>query len=91
MSHLAKWLSVRLQTKWLRVRIPLLLISFDYKIRNDHKIFHSSFKLIPSDSDINEEFKFMDQSIMTKIRNYARKDWIVLDIIEKHIIKIFEC
>ena len=28
---------------------------------------------------------------MTKIRNYARKDWIALDVIVKHIIKIFEC
>ena len=32
----------------------------------------------------------MHQSIMTKIKNYADKEWIVLDIIIKHNIKIFE-
>ena len=31
----------------------------------------------------------MDQSIMTKIRN-ASKDWNVLNLIIKHIIKIIE-
>ena len=33
----------------------------------------------------------MYQSIMTKIKNYADRDWIVLDVIIKHSIKIFEC
>ena len=33
----------------------------------------------------------MHQSIMTKIKKYAGKDWIVLDVIIKHKIKIFEC
>ena len=28
---------------------------------------------------------------MTKIKNYASKDWIVLDVIVKHSIKIFAC
>ena len=32
----------------------------------------------------------MHQSIMTKIRNYASKDWNVLNLIIKHIIKIIE-
>ena len=32
----------------------------------------------------------MDQSIMTKIKNYADKDWIVLDVIIEDSIKI-EC
>ena len=32
----------------------------------------------------------MHQSIMTKIENYACKDWIVLDVILKHSIKIIE-
>ena len=31
-------------------------------------------KLIASDSDIDEEFKFMHQSIMTKIKNYASEE-----------------
>ena len=30
------------------------------------KFFHLSGKVIDSDSDIDEAFKFMDQSIMTK-------------------------
>ena len=28
---------------------------------------------------------------MTKIKNYTSKDWIILDVIIKHIIKIFVC
>ena len=46
-------------------------------------MFHSSAKLIASDSDIDEAFKSIHQSIMTKIKNYACKDWIVLDVIIK--------
>ena len=45
----------------------------DYKKRNDHKIFQSSSKLINSDPDIDEAFKSMHQSIMSKIKNYASK------------------
>ena len=67
------------------------ILALDYKERNDHKIFHSSAKLIVSDSGIDEAFKFIHQSIMTKLKNYACKDWIVLDVIIKHSIKIFEC
>ena len=33
----------------------------------------------------------MHQSIMTKIKNYTYEDWIVLDVIIKHSIKIFGC
>ena len=55
----------------------------DYKKRIDYKIFHSSTKLIASDSDIDKVFKSMHQSIITKIKNYAEKDWIVLDVIIK--------
>ena len=71
-----------------KVQTTLVL---DYKKRNNRNIFHSSAKLIASDSDIDEAFKSMHQSIMTKIKNYACKDWIVLDVIIKHSIKIFEC
>ena len=67
------------------------ILALDYKKINDGKISHSSAKLIASDSDIDEAFKYMHQSIMTKIKNYACKDWIVLDVIIKHGIKIFEC
>ena len=44
-----------------------------------------------SDSDIDKTFKSMHQSIMTKIKGCAYKDWIVLDAIIKHSIKNFEC
>ena len=76
------------ELKKFKVQTILVL---DYKKRNDRKIFHSSAKLIASDSDIDEAFKSMHQSIMTKIKNYASEDCIVLDVIVKHSIKIFEC
>ena len=53
-------------------------------------IVKSSIRIL-NYSDIDEAFKSMHQSIMTKIKNYASKDWIVLDVIIKHNIKIFEC
>ena len=62
-----------------------VVLDLDWKKRNDCKIFHSSTKLIASDSDNDELFKSVRQSIMTKIRNYACEDWIVLDVIRKHI------
>ena len=61
------------------------------KKRNHCKIFHSSTKLVASDSDIYEAFKSMLQSFTTKLKNYTCKDWIVLDVIVKDSIKIFEC
>ena len=54
---------------------PILVV--DYTKRNDPKIFHSSTKLIASDSDIDEAFKSMHQDIMTKIKKYACKGSIV--------------
>ena len=44
------------------------ILALEYKKRDDHKIFHSNAKLIASDSDIDETFKSMHQSIMTKIK-----------------------
>ena len=76
------------ELKKFKVQIVLVL---DNKKRNDHKIFHSSPKLISSDSDIDEALKSMHQSIMTKTKNYIDKDCIVFDAIIKHSIKIFEC
>ena len=35
------------------------ILVLDYKKRNDCKIFHSSAKVIASDSDIDEAFKSM--------------------------------
>ena len=76
------------ELKKFKVQAVLVL---DYKKSNDRKIFHSNTKLIPSDSDTDEAFKSMHQSIMTKINNYAYEDWIALDAIIKHNIKIFNC
>ena len=55
------------ELKKFKVQTILVL---DYKKRNDHKTFQSSGRLIVSDSDIEDAFKSMHQSIMTKI-NYA--------------------
>ena len=46
-------------------------LNLKYQKTNDRKIFHSSTKVIASESDFDEEFKSMHQSIMTKITNYA--------------------
>ena len=83
-----KKLKVLSELKKLKVQTILVL---DYKKRSDCKIFHSSAKLIASDSDINEAFKSRHRSIITKIKKCACKDLIVLDVIIKHRIKIFEC
>ena len=53
------------------------VLVLDYKKRNDRKIIHSSTKIIASDSDIDESFKTMHQSIITKVKNYACEDCIV--------------
>ena len=44
------------------------ILAIEYKKKNDRKIFHPSVKLIASDSDVDEAFKSMHQSIMTKIK-----------------------
>ena len=62
----------------------------DYKKGNDCKIFLSSIKLIASDSEIDEAFKSMHQSIIRKMKSYACKDCIVLDVTMKYSNKIFE-
>ena len=67
------------------------ILFLEHKKRNDCKIFHSCTKLIARDSDTDEVFKSMDESIIAKIKNYACEDWILLDVITKHSIKIFEC
>ena len=45
------------------------ILVLDYKKINDCKIFQSSAKLLASGSDIDEAFKSMNQSIMTKMKN----------------------
>ena len=71
-----------------KFKVQNILILY-YKKRNDHKIFHSCTKLIASDSDIDEAFKSIRQSIMTKIKKYSCKSWIIVDVIIKHSINIF--
>ena len=66
------------------------MLVLDYKKRNDCKLFHLSANLIDSDSDIDEAFKSIHQSINIEIKNYAIEDWIFLDVILKHGIKLFE-
>ena len=70
------------------VKVQTVLV-LDYKKTNDRKFFCSSPKLIASASDIDEAFKSMHQSIMTKVKNYWKKYWIVLDVIMNHSSKIF--
>ena len=61
-----------------------------YKKRNDCKIFHLSVNPIASDSDIDEAFKFIYQSITIKTKNLTFVYWLVETIVE-HCIKIFDC
>ena len=56
--------------KKFKVEKELVLV---YKKRNDQKIFHSGTKLIASDLENIKAFKFMQQSIMTKIKNMLEK------------------
>ena len=60
--------------KKFKVQTMLVL---DYKKRNGRKTFHFSAKLTASDSDIDEAFKSMHQSIMTKIKNHVSEDCII--------------
>ena len=64
--------SKELLSELKNIKVQTILV-LDYKKRNDHKIFQSSSKLINSDPDIDEAFKSMHQSIMSKIKNYASK------------------
>ena len=75
-----------LLSKLKKFKVQSMLV-LKYKNRNDHKIFHSSVKLIVSDSGIDEAFKSIHQSIMTKINNSASEHWVAETIV-KHSIKI---
>ena len=66
------------------------ILLLQYKKKNDPQIFNSSVQLIAIDSDIDETFTSMYKSIMTKNENSASEDWIIIEIIVKHSIKIFE-
>ena len=71
-----------------KFKVQTILV-LEYKKRIDRKIFHSIVKLIDSDSDIADAFKSMDQSMMTKIKNYACEEWIALEVIAKDSVKIY--
>ena len=64
------------------------VLVLDYE-KNDSQIFHLCTKLIASNLDTNETFKSMRRSLITKIKNYAWEDQIVLDTVLRHSIKIF--
>ena len=64
------------ELKKFKVQTILIL---DHKKRSNRKIFHSSEKLIASDSDYEETFKSMHQSIMTKIKKHVYEDYMVLN------------
>ena len=66
------------------------LLALEYKNGNDDKIFHTSAKLIASDSDIDEAFKWMDKSIMKTMKKYASEYWVVIQTIVNQSFKIFE-
>ena len=54
-----------LLSELIRFKVHTILV-LDYKKKTILKIFHSSAKLIASDSGIDEAFKSMYQSIMTE-------------------------
>ena len=66
------------------------ILVLEYKERNYLKVWHSSDKLVSSDSDIDEAFKTKQQSITTKIKNSASEHMVVETII-KHSMNIYEC
>ena len=73
-----------------KIKVQKILV-LEYKKINCCKIFHSSAKLIVSDTDIDEAFKSRHQSIMMKMNNCSSKYWNAVETIEKHSIQIFEC
>ena len=62
------------------------ILVLEYK-KYDDKTFHSSAELVARNTDINETFKAMHQSIMTKIINFGSKNGVA-EIIVKHSMKI---
>ena len=63
------------ELKKFKVQTILML---HYQKRNHYKISHSSVKLTATNSEIHKAFICMKQSIMTKTKNYARDDVIIL-------------
>ena len=65
------------------------MLVLKYEKKNYHKIFYSSSKRIATGSEIDETFKSMHQSIMTKIKNFNSENGVAETIV-KHSIMIFE-
>ena len=70
-------------------KVQILLV-LKGKKKNDSKIFHPIAKLIATDSETDEALKSIHQSIMTKIKNSASEDWIIIEAIVIHSIRNFE-
>ena len=85
-----KYKSKELLSELKKWKVHTMLV-LDFKERNDCKIYHSSTKLIASDSDIGEAFKSMHQSIVKKIKHFAGEYCIVVNVIIKHNIEMFDC
>ena len=62
----------KLLSELKKFKVQTILI-LDYKKRNYRKMVHSIAKLIASNSDSDEAFKSMHQSIMKKIKNMLVK------------------
>ena len=73
-----------------KFKVQTMLV-WEYRKRNDCKIFHYSTKVFASDSDIEEAFKSIHQSIMIRIKNSASNDWIDTETILKHYYGIWTC
>ena len=58
----------------LKKFIVQTILVLESKKRNDRKMFPLRTKLIASDSDIDEAFQSMHQSIMSKIKNHSFED-----------------
>ena len=50
------------------------ILVLEYKKRSNHRSFHLRVKLIAGNSDIDEAFISMHQSIMTKMKTYASEE-----------------
>ena len=73
-----------LLSELIQFKVQSILV-LEYKKRNDCKIFHSSAKLIDSDSDIDEAYKSIYKRIMTEIKNSADEGWVVETIVKHRL------
>ena len=78
-SNLFDPIKLRELLNWLSKlkKFKVLILVLEYKKRSDHKIFHLNAKPIASDSGIDETFKSMHQSIITKTKYCTGENWII--------------